>query len=154
MKTANLEVGVANHFDCRRNLIIPNVSWGFGLNYEADIIVVRPSGYAIEVEIKNSERDIKADKKKKKWRNGKWPCRYFKEFWMAVPEKLEKSKYIPSHAGILRIYKYRNKYYGKVIKKPEINNNSVKLNKNQIEKLKRLLCLRIWKIKKDESQKG
>jgi len=147
MKTADLEIGVANHFDVRRNLIIPNVSWGF-LDYEADIVIVRPSGYAIEVEIKNSEADIKNDKNKKKWRKGIWPCKYFKEFWMAVPEHLENSKHIPEHAGILRIYKYRRKFYGKVIRKPQTNPNVVKLNKKQIEKLQRLLCLRIWSIKR------
>ena len=50
----DIERLVAAHFDHRANLIVPNVSWGWGLAYEADMVVVRPSGYAMEIEIKQS----------------------------------------------------------------------------------------------------
>ena len=43
---------------------MPNISWGLGV-HEIDLFVVRPSGYAIEVEIKVSLSDFKADFNKK-----------------------------------------------------------------------------------------
>ena len=49
-------------FGIRKNLIvIPNVSYGFLLWGEADLIAVTKSGYAIEGEIKASLSDLKAD---------------------------------------------------------------------------------------------
>ena len=45
----------------RSNLIVPNVSWGMGINYEADLVVVSKSGYATEYEIKRSYSDFIAD---------------------------------------------------------------------------------------------
>ncbi|MEM5786538.1 MAG: hypothetical protein AAGU11_04420, partial [Syntrophobacteraceae bacterium] len=66
---ADIEVAVARHFHTTRNLIIPNVSWGFrGMGYEIDLMVVTESRYAYEVEIKVSAADLKRDAQKDKWR--------------------------------------------------------------------------------------
>lgn len=53
-----------DEFNIRRNVVVPNVSWGF-LNHEADILVMSKSGYLTEIEIKRSLSDLRADFKKK-----------------------------------------------------------------------------------------
>ena len=60
MTLFEIEEAVARYYDYRSHIIVPNVSWGWDI-HECDLIVVRPSGYAIEIEIKRSRADIKAD---------------------------------------------------------------------------------------------
>ena len=84
MTAREVEIGVADKFNYRQNVIVPNVSWGIGLRYEADLVVLRPSGYAVEVEIKVNASDIKADLKKRHQHDSK----LFRELWFAVPEEL------------------------------------------------------------------
>lgn len=55
---------LANHFGIVDNLIIPNYSTGL-TGYEADLIVVRKSNWAIEVEIKISIADLRSEFKHK-----------------------------------------------------------------------------------------
>lgn len=53
-----MEIAIANLFDIRKNIIVPNISCGLGI-HECDLFIVRNSGYCIEVEIKRSEQDLK-----------------------------------------------------------------------------------------------
>ena len=55
--TIEMEVAIAAYFGFRQNIIVPNISWGF-MNHEADMFIVRKSGYAIEIEIKRSKSDL------------------------------------------------------------------------------------------------
>lgn len=48
----------------RSNLCVPNVSWGMGIQYEADLLVVTKAGYCTEYEIKRSYADFLADMRK------------------------------------------------------------------------------------------
>ena len=82
MKTCELEYAVAEYFGVRTLLMIPNVFWGFGLNYEADLVVVTASRYAYEIELKVSKSDLKADAKKKHNHDG----RHFKRLYFAMSE--------------------------------------------------------------------
>lgn len=61
-----IELAIISHpdFDPRRNLIVPNVSFGL-LDHEADMLVMSKAGYVTELEIKRSLADLKADFKKK-----------------------------------------------------------------------------------------
>ena len=61
---SEIELAVAHYFDPRRNIIVPNVWWGMGFNYECDLLVLTKAGYAYEVEIKTTKSDLKADLKK------------------------------------------------------------------------------------------
>jgi len=75
---------MVRYLDPRRQLIVANVSYGWDLPYEADLVVVRPSGHAIEIELKVSRADIRADANK-----GHGHCgRRFQELWFAVPALL------------------------------------------------------------------
>jgi hypothetical protein len=67
MKAIHVELAVASYFGIRRHLIVPNVSWGLGLRHECDLLIVRESGFAAEVEIKVSKSDLKKDVEKRKW---------------------------------------------------------------------------------------
>lgn len=70
-------------FNIRKNIVVPNVSWGF-LNHEADILVLSKSGYLTEIEIKRSLSDLKADFKKKHDHSDE----RIKSFFYCVPESL------------------------------------------------------------------
>lgn len=58
-----IEVGLAQYFDARKNIIVPKVSWGL-LNHEADLLILSKSGYLTEIEIKRSWSDFLADFRK------------------------------------------------------------------------------------------
>ena len=42
----------------RTDIVVPNLSWGL-LNHEADLAIIRKSGYLTEIEIKRSYQDLK-----------------------------------------------------------------------------------------------
>lgn len=64
----------------RRNIVIPNVDWGF-LNHEADLLILSKSNYLTEIEIKRSWVDFKNDFKKKHTHQDK----KLSHFYYAVP---------------------------------------------------------------------
>lgn len=70
-------------FNVRRNIVVPNISFGF-LDHEADLFLVSKSGYATEVEIKRSLSDLKADFKKSK----PFICDKVYRFYYCVPDSL------------------------------------------------------------------
>jgi len=57
----DLEVAVAIGFNYRMNLIVPNISWGLNFKHEIDVLVLTPSNYAYEIEIKISASDLRRD---------------------------------------------------------------------------------------------
>jgi len=145
-----IEQTVVNFFNYRQNIIVPNVFWGWGLSHEADLIVLRPSGYAVEVEIKVSLADIKKDNQKRRdhWENNKISRVFF-----AIPSKLKEKalEIIPTRYGIICVYE--KEYNGKLFYEARTERNA-KLNKfsrkiNDIEKLKltELGVMRIWSLK-------
>lgn len=132
---------LANYFDERRNIIIPNVYWGY-FDYETDLIICTPSGYLYEIEIKTSKADLKRDLKKSHNHNSK----HFKKLYFAIPKSLGGYSYlIPSHAGVIIVSES-----GLCEKFREAKNNTV-ANPLSIEdrfKLARLGTMRIWKLYK------
>jgi len=113
MTAQDIEIAVAAWFGYRVNLIVPNVSWGWGLLHEADMLVLRPSGLCDEVEIKVSAADIRRDAKK---RHDHWNDPRICRVWFAVPEALADCPDIPPAAGILAVlrgsYRPRAGTYG------------------------------------------
>lgn len=95
-----IEVAIAKYFGVRKNIIVPNISWGF-LTHEADLFIVRKSGYAVEVEIKISRADLINDFKKKHTHNDKQ--NRISEFYYAMPKDLylKCKDLIPENAGII-----------------------------------------------------
>jgi len=149
MTSNEVEILVANHFGYRQNVIVPNVWWGiYGLKYEADIVVLRQSGFAIEVEIKVTKADIGADLKKRHWHDSN----YFRQLYFALPLELADDPRINERAGVLAVSQYKPEYgfpY-KIIKlhRPaKINKNAIKWDVERRTKLTELGCMRIWSLK-------
>jgi len=148
MNASHIELAVAEHFGWLQNLIIPNIYRGLGLNYEADMVILRPSGYAVEVEIKVTKSDIKADRKKKH----KHDSCLFRQLWFAVPKELVDCFDIPLRAGVLAV---TNEHYGTrdylrcyTHRAAKLNKSATKFTDMQRSELQRLGCMRIWTLKK------
>ena len=93
-----LQTVMMRHFRPRQNTIVPNVSWGAGLNHEADILIVTPAGICTEIEIKVSASDLKADAKKAH-KHYSTDIHYF---YFCVPDYLKTLalQVIPDEAGL------------------------------------------------------
>jgi len=148
---SEIEYRVAKYFDPRRNIIVPNVWWGWGLNHECDLVVLTKSGYAYEVEIKVSKSDLRADLKKR-WGHS---SKRLRRLYFAVPEKLESCalELVPKSAGILKIQQTdtgRWPYPGNVskVREAQINLEARRLNPEEELKLAALGTMRIWTLKR------
>lgn len=147
-RTPEMEIAVANYFNFRRNLIVPNVSYGM-LDYEADMVIVSNAGYATEVEIKVSASDLKKDAKKShKHRN-----KIIHKLYFAIPEYLEKYiDDIPSKAGILLVKPiigrigFMTSSFVNCVRGPQLN-NVPKWDDRKKAQLTRLSTMRIWSLK-------
>ncbi len=151
----DIEIAVARHFNYRLNIIVPNVSWGLlPWGHEADMIIIRPSGYAEEIEIKISGSDIKADTKKRhreiRAKGLLLPPAFdiLRRLWFAVPEKLKDHPDIPAYAGILAYQADEDAYVHIVTARAaSINKNARRLTPDEHAKALHLGCMRIWSLK-------
>lgn len=151
MSLIDMELSISHLFDYRRNIIVPNLSWGFSM-HECDLFIVRESGYAIEVEIKRSKSDLLKDFKK--GHNHEDRLNRICEFYYAIPTELYDSckDMIPETSGIIlceNVLKWdkKIKHTAKIIKKPKRIKNARKLTSDEILKVARLGALRIWSLK-------
>jgi len=96
----HIEYAVAMHYGVRYNDIVPNISWGIGI-HECDLLIIPPNRFAIEVEIKISIADLKADAKK--WHHHE--SELIRELYFAIPVAiLDKAMpHIPERAGVLTV---------------------------------------------------
>ena len=156
LTTLDMEIALARHFNYRQNIIVPNVSWGFGLLYEADMLIITPRGYITEIEIKITKQDIDREKKKKglAHHNSK-----IKRFIYAVPDYLSDYRGIPNNGGLISVSKTRNFYnpgeeytHCRIIKSPSINSKAIPISDGDRLKLLHLGCMRIWTLKKKLNQ--
>lgn len=156
MNTKELEIIIALHFDYRRNLIIPNVSWGFrGRNFETDLVVMTPSGYIYDVELKVSISDLRRDKRKLKWQQRKYQNDYRKT-WFAMPAELLKInvyEHIPEFAGVIKVitttdFQGQVYRYALVERPAAINKKAKRLTVLEQYQLARLGSLRVWSLKR------
>jgi len=157
MNALEIEMAVAEHFNYRQNIIVPNVSWGLFISHmEADMIIVRPSGWAIEIEIKISKGDIKRDQKK--WHRLRSNIdgirnEMIRQTYFAIPDGL-KIEDIPEWSGILKVKKVEDKYHKtprwvvSCERSAKIYKLARKLKTEEINKLLHLGCMRIWSLKK------
>jgi hypothetical protein len=116
MNTTEIELALYDHFRFLQNDVMTNIYLDYG-RHECDLIVIRnQSLYALEVEIKMSISDLKAERKKQRYQNHGVNCYHhssvgmsqrFKEKWFAMPEKMKQKglALIPEYAGLLTINK-------------------------------------------------
>ena len=143
----DMELAVAGYFNFRQNIIVPNVSWGFFI-HECDLLIIRPSGFTIEVEIKRSIADVKADAKK---RHGHVDHQNrIQKLYFAVPNYLYEDckDLIPVYAGILAIEYVDNQYSACKVKRQAVKKNCRKLSEKEMLAVARLGTMRIWTLKK------
>lgn len=154
IRATHIEIAVANFFGIRQNLIVPNVSWGFGINYEADLVIIRKSGFAAEVEVKVDRQDLRNDSKKRKWLFNRPTT--IKQFFFAVPESLLELciEVAPPMAGIIVVYTTGAvtpfRYYQgmvEIIRPAKVNKFARRLRPDEIANLQRLAAIRIWGLK-------
>lgn len=148
MKTIDMEIELMKHFGVRKNIIVPNVSWGM-LPYEADLVVLTKSNYATEIEIKISKADLKKDKEKNHTHNSN----YFKYLYFAVPEELKDFALteIPEKAGLISVHNntYHNFRYitCDVVRQPKLNKSHTQWSAADRYKLAELGTMRILGLK-------
>lgn len=149
-----IEIAIADYFDIRTKIIVPNVSFGLFAYHEADLIVLYKSNWCSEVEIKVTAQDIKKDLQKRHHHKEK----NIRDLWFAVPSELAGNSDIPKEAGILSVSRYiwrgRIKYRVEVKRLPVKNKTARKFTDEERLKLLRLGCLRIFGLKRklDEKQ--
>ena len=149
--TIEMEIAIAKMFGIRRNIIVPNISWGLGI-HECDLLVLRSSGYAVEVEIKKTYADFKKDFEK---RHGHVDYHNrIVEFYYAFPEELyEKCKdLVPENAGVILCksrYDYKKRFNPKayVKKKAKRKSKAKPMTEKEQQQIVRLGALRIWTLK-------
>lgn len=146
-----MEVAISKYFDIRKYIIVPNISWGFGI-HEIDLFLMRPSGIVTEVEIKISVSDFKKDFTKR--HNHVDKQNRVSEFYYALPLSiLDKClEFIPENAGIITCeryidYKKESKIRTKLYREPKKIKGSRKLTIEEQLKIARLGCMRIWGAK-------
>jgi hypothetical protein len=147
MKTQEIETILLRYFNFRANLIVPNVSWGmhfkrYGTLHECDLLILRKSGLATEIEIKISLSDLKKDKEKMHDHNHMAISKLF----FAVPEKLKEAamEHKTEGAGLISIG-----YDGRVtiVEQPKARKDAIKWDIDQRLKLASLGSMRICGLK-------
>jgi hypothetical protein len=144
MNCLDIEIAVANHFDVRRNMIIPNISWGMHL-HECDLLILTKSWYLHEVEIKVSKADLKKDLHKRHGHNSD----KIKRLYFAIPEQLKDCiDLIPERAGIILVPDYENYCKCRIIRPAKDNPNARPLTQTEVMEFSRLGVIRIFSLKK------
>jgi len=147
MTALDIELALTNQygpFYCRRNLVIPNISWGMNFRHELDLLVISPAGYATEVEIKVSLNDLRRDAIKKHGHKSE----RIKYLFFAMPaflaENQKAQSFVPAHAGIILV---RENGKCGCIREAQTQDTRP-WSQEEMAKLYRLGALRIWSLKK------
>lgn len=114
-----IEIALYDHFRFTKNDVITNIYIDcFKHEHDCDLIVIRnKSLHALEVEIKMSVSDLKAERKKQRYQrrgvdyyhdSDVGMDKIFKEKWFAMPEKMKQKglELIPDYAGLLIVNEY------------------------------------------------
>lgn len=146
-----MEVAIANYFGIRQHIIVPNISWGFGM-HECDLFIIKKSGVVVEVEIKRSKSDLLADFKK--GHNHHDRQNRITELYFALPEELYESckDLIPEGAGIITCYRWtdykkRERLGAQTKRSPKRIKRARKLTEQEQLRIARLGTMRIWSLK-------
>lgn len=137
-------------FSYRRHLaVIPNLSHGFGLRYEADLIAITKARAVKEIEIKISRTDFEADAQKQKHRVGL--DSKISEFWYAMPETVwaeSQDVWRVAGAGVITVRLHTTSWgsrqflVNRVIAAEKLSGHV--LSDDQLVNALRLASMRIW----------
>jgi len=143
LTTPEMEQRLAEYFDYRRYLIVPNLSWGIGI-HECDLAIVTDSNYLWEVEIKVSKADLRKDADKRHQHIDY--RRRIKRLYFAVPSYLAEDclELSPERSGVISVHPDKHKV--EIVRKPLDDRDAVKLSEAEVAKIARLGALRIWSL--------
>jgi hypothetical protein len=151
MNCLDIEIAIAVLFGYVQNTIVPNVSWGAGL-HECDMLIIRKSGHAIEVEIKVSKSDLKKDLTK---RHGHKSARV-KELYYAVPKKLVDyaREILPADVGLIECYPSPQTGHAVAwtVRPAKARRDARPFTPTEIGNVARLGTMRIWNLKRTVRQ--
>lgn len=160
-------------------LVVPNCTWA---GNETDMLIIEPNLRLIDVEIKVSRADLKADAKKDKWWHSRpwskrhlprepraWPAKVWKHYY-AFPRELwtdDLAQHLPAASGILLVYALKAEHirdrgglgkYGvgqlhcTVQRRAKPNKDAKPINANDAVDLARLCSLRMWAVIREQSR--
>lgn len=143
----DIELAIAKHYDTRQHIIVPNcyINFGTSADHECDLLIIKKSGYAEEIEIKMSKSDFKADFKKKHDHVDE----RLQHLYYAMPINVYEQckELIPDYAGIYVIRKnLTGKAYASCVKNAP-KKECRKLTESEQLKIARLGVMRIWNMK-------
>jgi hypothetical protein len=148
------------HFLFRRAVCcVPNCTW---TGHEADLLVVTRNLLAIDMEIKVSRADLKADAFKGKWEHTTgwganrvtvrrdWPLRTWKHYYV-MPRDVWRTELLPalgsSKSGVIVVERRGgNVYDHEVVRRASGNLDAKRLTPEQVVDVARLASLRYWEI--------
>jgi hypothetical protein len=151
--------GLAFKLLSRSVLIVPNCGW---TGNECDLLVIEKRMRIIDVEVKISRPDLKADAKKEKWwhyrpwsRRGEprvprqWPDKVWKHYY-AMPKEIWDAKLlptIPAASGVILV-SLDDRYTGglkvEFIRNAKPNRDAKPISPADAIDLARLTSLRLW----------
>jgi len=154
--------------------VLPNCNW---TGYEIDLLVVTPNRRIIDVEIKISRADLKADAKKDKWwyhpprvwnpdpqryvkpeaQPKAWPTMTWKHYY-AMPKDIWREDFlslVQPISGVLLVSESKSYANGLVecVKRAKPCATAPQMNEDQIVRIARLTSLRMWDAYKAMEQR-
>lgn len=142
-------------FDWRRNVVVPNLSWGLGLGWEVDLGVLSDAGWFTEVEIKVSIADFKKDAEKWRHRLEASPGHESKtrRKFYAMPHEINEKRNgygmredlpIPPGYGLIVVTGGHNGDAAKIVQEAPVNQAARKLRADEQRDMMRLGYIRFW----------
>jgi hypothetical protein len=142
-------------FDWRRNVVVPNLSWGLGLGWEVDLGVLSDSGWLTEVEIKVTLADFKKDSEKYRHRIEASPGHESKirRKFFALPHTINQKRFgyevrsdypLPEGCGLIVVSGGPNGDKAEIVEEAKVNPNARKLRDDERRDMLRLGYIRFW----------
>jgi hypothetical protein len=145
--TPEIEVAIAEMFDLRKNIIVPNIQAGMQL-HECDVLMYRPTGYGVEFEIKLTKSDLMKDFSKDHHHESE----LIKEVYYAVPANIVSVclQVLPKTFGIIVARRGADMEIVTEIVRPSIENaDARKWTAEEAFKLAKLGNMRWPKLKRE-----
>ena len=156
MHAGQVESAVAVLINYRKNVIVPNVSWGLGLFHECDMLVLDGQNRFTEIEIKVSASDLKADFKKEHGHKSKIISRLIYAMPIELCQKYQ--DLIPKHCGIIAVREYTRYnltgYKAEWFRMCKHDKSKEKPSAQTIRKFMELGCMRIWTLKAHNNKRN
>ena len=149
--SGHIELAVAMLFDYRKYVLVPNVSFGWGLSYEADLLAVM-ANKVTEIEVKISISDLRADFKKAKHLK---PSPRVGRLVYAMPEGMvaKAMEMIPAQHGIIAVKWNKYGYEALWVRQCRHRSDYKGVSDQDVMKLMRLADMRIWSLKEHNNNK-